>query len=273
MPRVRGRGPLAHNRRVRKRGGLGYTLAAPEVSIRIARVGLSRGCGVKPVRSRSSCRPEKQHDALSGSPPFFTAHVLVGMCDAAVSPGKQMSLEVPERPRVWASTLIHGSTLPGSENINPRILESFGKLGKDDFTRRTHFFGGRYENLYLERARIPEVDLVLGYVEACARRILGYGSHPLRMGFWFNAQGPGQSTTEHTHEENDELLSGVYYVTAPKQSGDLVLLDGVLVTHVTPTAGLLLFFPPSLAHRVEVNQSAYQRLSIAFNVGPAISED
>lgn len=184
-----------------------------------------------------------------------------------------MSLEVPERPRVWASTSIHGSTLPGAEEINRRILDSFGNLGKEDFTRRTHFFGGRYENLYLERTRIREVDLVLGYVEACARKILGYGLHPLRVGFWFNAQGPGQSTTEHTHEENDELLSGVYYVSAPKQSGELVLLDGALVTRVTPVAGMVLFFPPSLAHRVEVNQSPFQRLSIAFNVGPAVSED
>jgi isopenicillin N synthase-like dioxygenase len=35
-----------------------------------------------------------------------------------------------------------------------------------------------------------------------------------------------------------------------------------------PKAGHFLFFPPSLPHRVEVNRSAEQRLSIAFNLGP-----
>lgn len=182
-----------------------------------------------------------------------------------------MNAAVPDRPRVWTSTPVHGSTLPEAETVNRRILEAFRNLDKEDFSRRTHFFGGRYENLYLERTRIPELSLVLTHIEACTRKILDYGTHPLRVGFWFNAQEPGQSTTEHTHEENDELLSGVYYVSVPQQSGDLILLDGVLTTRVTPVAGAFLYFPPSLAHRVEANRSPYQRLSIAFNVGPGES--
>lgn len=56
----------------------------------------------------------------------------------------------------------------------------------------------------------------------------------LGCGFWLNAQGPGQSTSEHTHEELDELLSGVYYLSAPERSGDLILRDGLLSTRVTP---------------------------------------
>jgi hypothetical protein len=179
-----------------------------------------------------------------------------------------MSAAPTEKPRIWTSTPIHGSTLPDAESVNRRILAAFRELDKEDFSRRTHFFGGRYENLYLDRGRIPELASVLGHIEACTRKILDYGTHPLRVGFWFNAQGPQQSTTEHTHEENDELLSGVYYVNTPKDSGDLILIDGMLTTRVTPVAGTFLFFPPSLAHRVEVNRSPYQRLSIAFNVGP-----
>jgi hypothetical protein len=183
-----------------------------------------------------------------------------------------MSAAVPQRPRIWASTRVNGSTLPGAEAINRRIQDAFRGLAKDDFTRRTHFFGGRYENLYVERARIAEMRTVLEHAEACARAILDLGERPLRIGFWFNAQGPGQSTTEHTHEENDELLSGVYYVSTPSESGDLILLDGVLTTRVTPVEGMFLFFPPSLAHRVEANRSPYQRLSVGFNVGPAAED-
>jgi uncharacterized RmlC-like cupin family protein len=91
----------------------------------------------------------------------------------------------------------------------------------------------------------------------------------LRCGFWFTAMGPGQSTSEHTHEENDELLSAVYYVEAPEGSGDLVLYDGPLAIHVAPEAGVLLFFPPALPHSVEANRSGRARLSIGINFGPA----
>jgi hypothetical protein len=175
-------------------------------------------------------------------------------------------------PRLWASTRVHGSTLPDAERVNPRILAAFRALTEDDFSRRTHFFGGRFENLYLERDRIDGLDLILRHAEACAREILDRGAEPLRCGFWFNAQGPGQSTSEHTHEELDELLSGVYYLSVPEHSGDIVLLDGRLTTRVTPTPGMFLFFPPSLSHRVETNQSEEMRLSLAFNFGPTQEE-
>ncbi|MEA3276861.1 MAG: putative 2OG-Fe(II) oxygenase [Pseudomonadota bacterium] len=180
-----------------------------------------------------------------------------------------MSSISADKPRVWTSTAVHGSSLPEAEAINRRILNAFYALQKEDFTRRTHFFGGRYENLYLERERIPDLGLALDYAESCAREILSFGSAPLRSGFWFNAQGPGQATTEHTHEEIDELLSGVYYVSVPTGSGDIVLLDGRLTIRVTPVAGIFPFFPPTLAHRVGTNRSPYQRLSLAFSIGPA----
>ena len=175
-------------------------------------------------------------------------------------------------PRLWTSTPIHGSQLPGAEDINRRILAAFRELNPADFSSRTHFFGGRFENLYLERQRIPELDLVLGHAESCARAILNYGHKPLRLGFWFNAQAPGQGTSVHNHDENDELLSGVYYIRVPDKSGQLVLLDGQLTTRATPKAGNFLFFPPSLPHRVDVNRSQEQRLSLAFNLGPVATD-
>ncbi len=174
--------------------------------------------------------------------------------------------------RLWNSTPIHGSQLPEAEDINRRILVGFRKLGPVDFSARTHFFGGRFENLYLERQRIQELDLVLGHAEACARTILNYGFNPLRVGFWFNAQDPGQGTSVHNHDEDDELLSGVYYIHVPSKSGKLVLLDGQLTTRLMPKAGNFLFFPPSLPHRVAVNRSQEQRLSLAFNFGPLATD-
>lgn len=174
----------------------------------------------------------------------------------------------PAPPRLWSSTPVHGTRLPDAERINAALAAAYQSLGEGDFTRRTHFFGGRYENLYLERTRIPEIAQVLDAAERCARAILGK-EQPLRCGFWLNAQGPGQSTTPHNHDENDELLSGVYYVQVPPDSGDLVLLDGWFTVRVTPAPGLMLFFPPQLVHQVETNRSGELRLSLAFNFGPA----
>jgi hypothetical protein len=174
----------------------------------------------------------------------------------------------PTAVRLWTNARLHGALLPDAEAVNRRIAETFSALREPDFTRRTHFFGGRFENLYVERERIPALAPVLHHAQACARQILGRGPRSLRIGFWLNAQGPGQSTSEHTHEELDELLSGVYYVQVPPGSGDLLLRDGHFRVQVTPVAGMFVFFPPNLPHSVEANGSDRQRLSIAFNFGP-----
>jgi uncharacterized cupin superfamily protein len=87
------------------------------------------------------------------------------------------------------------------------------------------------------------------------------------MGFWFNAMQPGDKTARHNHDEEDELLSCVYYITAPQNSGDLLLFDQDETLRVTPEAGKLVLFSPKLAHAVEENRSDQQRLSVAFNFG------
>ena len=141
-------------------------------------------------------------------------------------------------------------------------------MREDDFERRTHFVGGRFENLYLERTRIPALAPVLDQALACAAIILGRSPERLRCGFWLNLTGPGQGTSEHTHDESDELLSGVYYVDIPPDSGDLILYDGPSTIRIEPHPGSFIFFPPDLPHAVEINRSALPRLSIGINIGP-----
>ena len=79
---------------------------------------------------------------------------------------------------------------------------------------------------------------------------------------------PGHSTTLHTHDDGYELISGVYYLEVPQNSGDILMHAGGEVLRFTPQAGLLLLFPPDLPHAVEENRSARSRLSMAFNIGP-----
>lgn len=171
--------------------------------------------------------------------------------------------------RAWCNAPIRCCTLHEADLINPAIVAAYQSMGPEDWSRRTHFIGGRFENLYLERERIPALAPLLDRVLQCAAEILDRPAAGLRCGFWLNAMAPDQSTSEHTHEENDELLSAVYYVDAPEASGDLVLYDGPLTIRVSPETGTLVFFPPDLPHAVEPNRSDRLRLSIGINIGPA----
>lgn len=171
------------------------------------------------------------------------------------------------KTRIWTSTRLHQARLPDAQPSNAQILAGYGDLSAEDYSHRSHFIAGRFENLYLQRGLIPGLAEVLSFAEGAARDILGHPG-PLRCGFWLNAMEAGHTTSEHTHEENDELLSAVYYVAAPPDSGDLVLRDGPLLVRLAPSPGRFLFFPPALPHWVETNRSPGLRLSIGMNFGP-----
>ena len=105
--------------------------------------------------------------------------------------------------------------------------------------------------------------------QACtlARQFLDL-SEPVRVGFWFNAMQPGQVTGAHTHDDDDECLSAVYYIFAPDNSGDLILHAEEGLFSLKPEAGRFVFFPPSMLHEVTDNQSDEFRLSVGINFGP-----
>lgn len=168
----------------------------------------------------------------------------------------------------WRSLALFRFDLPDAEPVNAAIATAVRLLDDAHYDRRTHFVGGRFENLYLERTRIPALLPVLDHALACAGALLERPVEHLRCGFWLNLTAPGQSTSEHTHDENDELLSAVYYVTAPPDSGDLVLFDGPATIRLEPQAGTFTLFPPNLPHAVETNRSETLRLSIGINIGP-----
>ena len=169
---------------------------------------------------------------------------------------------------LYASHRLYLGRIAGAAALNRQILDAYRGLGEGDFSRRTHHFGGRYENLYLERQRIPALARVLEGATAYAAEILAMPVRDLRCGFWLNDMGPGQATSRHTHAELDELLSGVYYVEVPPDSGELVVFDRRMRTLVQPEPGMLVFFRPEVPHEVSVNRSGGHRLSVGMNFGP-----
>lgn len=147
----------------------------------------------------------------------------------------------------------------------------FLQLAEANRIQQTHYLEGRFENTYATPTDIPDITPVLASVKKHAGRCLGVPAETLKAGFWFNAMDPGQRTLPHHHDENDELLSAVYYIRVPENSGDLILhLAGDHII-IRPQEGKLVLFSPELLHEVTPNLSAEMRLSVALNIGPANS--
>ena len=167
------------------------------------------------------------------------------------------------------NSLVHIGFMPDAADINRQIMDAYLHFDGNDFSRKTHYFGGRYENLYFERESIPAVMKILEQANDYATEILKVSRQALRNGFWMNDMGPEQSTTEHDHDDNDELLSGVYYVQVPPESGELVIVDKHSRTFLAPQAGMFVFFAPNVVHSVSMNRSKERRISMGMNFGPA----
>ena len=152
-------------------------------------------------------------------------------------------------------------------DVNKKVLEKFELLDDDDFKEKTHLFHGRYENIYLEISKIPGLEVIVNASLENAASILKLKKEKLASGFWLNSMAAGDVTTAHTHDDDDELLSCVYYVKVPDNSGDLIITKNNKKTIIKPEEGMFVFFSPDTLHEVSKNESGQSRLSIAFNFG------
>jgi uncharacterized RmlC-like cupin family protein len=178
----------------------------------------------------------------------------------------------PDHSSVYYRFAIQNHELSADDvaQLNLDIQAGFERCQDAPTVRKTHNFGGRYENIYLDERYIPQLATVVRRGIELATELLG--QNDLRAGYWFNAMPPGSVTTLHRHDDFDELYSAVYYVTAPDNSGDLIIHDRNETVRLTPKAGDFIFFKPEIPHEVSRNDSTQQRLSIGFNFGPAQSE-
>lgn len=162
---------------------------------------------------------------------------------------------------------VYSCHVPAIPRYPDAIIEGFKRQEGAADTRKTHFFDGRYENIYPSRESFPEIEPLLEVIFHCAHQILD-SEQPLDISFWFNQMQPGHCTTLHTHDDGYELISGVYYLNVPEESGDILMHLPREELRISPQAGMMLMFPPDLPHEVEQNNSRQSRLSMAFNIGP-----
>ena len=159
------------------------------------------------------------------------------------------------------------------QTINAGLAQAILAFPVDAFSRRSHFFHGRYENLYIDADRLPGLKTILDTVLERAAQILGQATEELRLGFWLNIMNKGDVTSLHSHDDDDELLSAVYYIQVPEGSGLFRLHLDNEIMDVKPFAGRLMFFNPALAHEVGEHHSETPRIAIGINIGPALPEN
>jgi len=150
-------------------------------------------------------------------------------------------------------------------SLNEKFLSGFLEHYDKENVKRTHLFNGRYENIYLNGSHIPELKTFLSEVCSQAGNILD--TTGIKAGYWFNYMPPGAVTTLHSHDDDDELLSAVYYIKTPESSGDLIIHSKTEKLTIHPEAGMLVFFKPDIKHEVTENKSSQGRLSIGINFG------
>ena len=155
-------------------------------------------------------------------------------------------------------------------DLNAQIIKKFLANQNNTEVKKSHLFEGRYENIYITEHQIPELTTLLDEAIAQAKNILKIDN--LRAGYWFNYMPPGSATLIHSHDDYDELLSGVYYVNVPENSGNLIVHhvadeNSKENIEITPKAGEFIFFKPDVRHEVSRNNSNEYRLSIGINFG------
>jgi hypothetical protein len=154
-----------------------------------------------------------------------------------------------------------------AEKVNAAIWDEYQSAQDEPGVRKSHYFEGRYENIYMDEHLVPSLGPVLTAALEGARDLLGDKGLQLKAGFWFNEMRPGDVTLPHDHDEDDELLSAAYYVRVPPNSGQLVLGRGDQAVTLMPEEGRLVFFRPSVVHEVTRNLSTAVRLSVGINFG------
>jgi len=135
-------------------------------------------------------------------------------------------------------------------------------------------------------AELPQFKKLVNMLYACQKTIYDQehlDSEPFLGNMWANINPPGGMNRAHQHPNS--LWSGVYYIKAPKNSGNLKIDDPRSVacmsrprqkdgekparlfreTHYEPIAGRCIMFPSWLMHCVDPNNSNDIRISVSFN--------
>jgi uncharacterized protein (TIGR02466 family) len=116
---------------------------------------------------------------------------------------------------------------------------------------------------------------------------LNVAAHVTTSGMWVNIADPGSYQEQHNHIGNNNIFSGVIWIDAKEDSGDLIFrnpynnLLNILPKNTNihsrviyrPYEKGICLFPAFLEHSVRVNKSGSRRISVSFNIAQIINKN
>ena len=170
------------------------------------------------------------------------------------------------------------------KNLNAQLeRDVISWMNQDKGIKRTNIKGWHSTTNMHER---PEFKRLVNALYEAQKKIYieeHLESEPVLGNMWANVNPPGGMNRAHQHPNS--LWSGVYYIKAEKNSGQLKIDDpraaasmvrpkqksGELSsrlwreTHYEPVAGRCIMFPSWVMHCVDPNESNDIRISVSFN--------
>jgi len=181
-------------------------------------------------------------------------------------------------------TIIYIKDIPDSEKLNKYLEPKIIQWSQQDKGEQKTNAGGWHSttNMNQKEEYDPLTRELFNMQEEIYQKE-NLSRKPVCGNMWANVNYPKCFNRPHIHPNS--LFSGVYYVTAPKNSGNLMIYDprqGVQMTmpnrkegklspelwrevHYEPKAGRCIMFPSWLWHEVKPNKSNDTRISVSFN--------
>ena len=186
----------------------------------------------------------------------------------------------------WWATPVWYFDIPIQEvDYNKVAEECYLEKSKSEGRTVSNKIGWQSHDIYAN-SEIPNISNLIKTIEMYSKNI--FQDYGIKKEFnvvignsWININTPGSYNEFHIHPNC--VLAGVYYVSAPENSGNVVIHNNSIMQFINasyldtnnknthpevvykPVTGKVIIFPSWLPHSVQPNNSKEDRISIAFN--------
>ena len=181
---------------------------------------------------------------------------------------------------------IHSLGINNFDEYKDRLIkETYQERDEDPIGRKISNYGGWQSNqINIQECKSETLKKVI--IDSLSEVRSIFKNVSMIIEGWKNINAPGNFNVKHNHPRSN--LSGVLWIRAPKNSGNIVFtspqffdrfneLDSYteefkynsncyMTYYFPPTEGRILLFPSSLEHEVEENKSDEDRISYSFNI-------
>ena len=133
---------------------------------------------------------------------------------------------------------------------------------------------------YEENPKLPELEKQIKYIVQQYISTFFIPTNELIIQKWVNISPPVsyQETHHHLEENSKQILSGTLYIDVPQNSGDFFIknhldkeymllgLRGMEEFKIEASNRKIIIFPSWMEHRVGINHSTQNRISISWNI-------